>query len=68
MDEHHDFLLTGTIALEHLTGPSRGSVTWLNGQALEVSLSANRLLHITDPDSDEPAENPVAYLRRDNGS
>jgi len=68
VDEHHDFLLTGTIALEHLTGPSRGSVTWLNGQALEVSLSANRLLHITDPDSDEPAENPVAYLRRDNGS
>jgi hypothetical protein len=26
-------------ALEHLTGPARGTVTWLSGSALDVSLS-----------------------------
>jgi serine protease Do len=68
VDEDHGFLLSGTIALEHLTGPSRGTVTWLNGATLDVSLSANRLLRVTEAGAEDPAEYPVARLRRADGS
>jgi hypothetical protein len=40
-DERGADPLAGAAALEHLTGPSRGTVTWLSGLALDISLSPN---------------------------
>jgi serine protease Do len=53
---------TGGIVLEHLTGPSHGTVTWLNGSTLDVSLTASRFLHVSEARSGEPAEDTVARL------
>jgi len=35
-------------SLEHLTGPSRGTVTWLGGSALDISLSTGRLIQVAE--------------------
>jgi hypothetical protein len=43
-DERGTDPLAGAAALEHLTGPSRGTVTWLSGLALDISLSATSSL------------------------
>ncbi len=67
-DEPSDLFVTGTIALEHLTGPSRGTVTWLSGQELAISLSANRLLHVTESIPEEPVDEPLVLLRYVDGT
>jgi len=55
-------------ALEHLTGPSRGTVSWLSGKVLCLRLDPDRLARIVEePDADEPGET-VAVLRRDGGA
>ena len=41
-------LPAGTAALEHLTGPSRGTVTWFSGMAHDISLGANQFVHVFD--------------------
>ena len=51
-------------SLEHLTGPSRGAVTWLSGSALEVSLSANRILRVWEARPGPPRSGIAALLRR----
>jgi S1-C subfamily serine protease len=51
-------------ALEHLTGRSRGTVTWLGGPDLEVSLSPDRTLAVSETDTTEPGAGLVARLRR----
>ena len=43
-----------TASLEHLTGPARGTASWLSGVALDISLSDSRLIRITEPDDDLP--------------
>lgn len=53
-----------TAAFEHLTGPARGTATWLNGAVLNVSLIDARLIQITEPDSDQPDDSIIARLHR----
>lgn len=49
--------------LEHLTGPSRGTVTWLGGRALDISIDHNRLLRVWESRPDEPPAGLIARLR-----
>ena len=50
--------------LEHLTGPSRGTVTRFSASALDVSLSRGRFLHISVARPGEPRDDLVARLHR----
>jgi len=50
--------------LEHLTGPSRGTVTWLGGQALDIAIDRNRFLRVWESRPDEPPSGLIARLRR----
>ncbi len=50
-------------ALEHLTGPSRGTMTWLAEPEVELTLDARRLY--ASVDRARPGEDPVAHLHRD---
>lgn len=51
-------------ALEHLTGPSRGTITWLTGSVLDVSLGASQFIHVSDARAGEPRRDLVARLHR----
>lgn len=53
---------TDAAALEHLTGPSRGTVTWLSGPYLDISLSPNRFVRVSEALPGEPADDIVARL------
>jgi S1-C subfamily serine protease len=55
---------TVTAALEHLTGPARGTATWLSGAALDVSLSDNRLVRVTESSGEQPQGDIIARLHR----
>ncbi len=63
-DESDAYPLGGAAALEHLTGPSRGTVTWLNGSVLDISLSPRRFLRVTEARPGEPGGDLVARLHR----
>jgi S1-C subfamily serine protease len=63
-DERGADSLAGAAALEHLTGPSRGTVTWLSGPALDISLSPNRFIRVSEPRPGEPRDGLVARLHR----
>jgi len=63
-DEREADTLSGACALEHLTGPSRGTVTWLGGAILDITLDTKRLLHVSEAPPGEPPENLVARLLR----
>ncbi|MBE9476324.1 MAG: trypsin-like peptidase domain-containing protein [Proteobacteria bacterium] len=52
------------IALEHMTGPFRGSVTWLGASVLDVTLDAGRFIHITEARAGEPKKDRVARFHR----
>ena len=49
-------------ALEHLTGPSRGRVTWLGGSTLDVSLRPNRFLRVSETPAAEAPDDLIARL------
>ncbi len=51
-------------ALEHLTGPSRGTVTWLSASALDISLSSGRLIQVSEARPGDPPDDLVACLHR----
>ena len=51
-------------ALEHLTGPSRGTVTWLSASALDISLSSGRLIQVSKARPGDPPDDLVARLHR----
>jgi len=53
-----------TAALEHLTGPARGTAAWLSGAVLDVSLTDTHLIRITEPDSEQPVDTVIARLHR----
>ena len=59
-----DATRTVTAALEHLTGTPRGTVTWLSGVALDVSLSDNRRIRIAESAGGQPGADVVARLHR----
>ncbi|HJO68109.1 MAG TPA: trypsin-like peptidase domain-containing protein [Rhodospirillales bacterium] len=56
--------LTGVAALEHLTGPSRGKVTWLSASTSDISLSPGRFIRVLEARPSEPREDLVARLHR----
>ena len=61
MDEPVD--ISGSVAaLEHLTGPSRGKVSWLSMPLVCVSIDSDRLVHLS---GDGVGQDPkiVAELR-----
>jgi len=60
-DDGHSVVVAG---LEHITGPSRGTVTWLSGSDLDVLLSPNRVFHIANSRPGETQEDLVARLHR----
>ena len=51
-------------ALEHLTGPSRGSMAWCNHAALDVLLTASRHIVVSPTTSDDSREGLVARIRQ----
>jgi serine protease Do len=52
-----------TASLEHMTGPARGTVSWLFGPVLDVSLSKNEIISISECNDDIPPEGTIARLR-----
>lgn len=55
--------------LEHLTGPSRGTATWVGERKLNVTLGAGRLLNVSAAEpADDDGEVVVARLRRSDGT
>ncbi|TDJ20752.1 MAG: hypothetical protein E2O65_01445, partial [Gammaproteobacteria bacterium] len=53
-----------TATLDHLTGSARGTATWLSGAALDVSLSEDRLVRITESGGEQPDGEIIARLHR----
>jgi S1-C subfamily serine protease len=51
-------------ALDHLTGSARGTATWLSGAVLDVSLSEDRLVRITESGGEQPEGGTIARLHR----
>jgi S1-C subfamily serine protease len=54
--------------LEHLTGPSRGTVTWLSQSAIDISLTPARMIRVSTARSDELPEGMIARLRQTDGT
>jgi serine protease Do len=52
------------VALEHMTGSSRGSITWLSASTLDVTLDAGCLVHISETQAGERRKDLVARLHR----
>lgn len=57
----HDESGTAVAALEHLTGPSRGTLTWLAEPMLDIRLDSHGLISVGPPKEDDSA---IARLRR----
>lgn len=57
-----------TAALEYLTGPARGTATWLSGSTLDITLRGNRLVRIRAPAGDEAQNEVIARLHRSEDS
>ncbi|MCP5072393.1 MAG: hypothetical protein GY947_03755 [Rhodobacteraceae bacterium] len=53
------------VALEHMTGPSRGGVTWLRAPTLDVTLDAGCYIHIEEAQPGEAPDDLVARLHRE---
>jgi len=53
---------TGPAALKHLTGPSRGSVSWLGASSLKVFLDPSRVIHTAKTKPGEALGNEIAHL------
>jgi S1-C subfamily serine protease len=51
-------------ALEHLTGPSRGTVTWVGEKDLRVTLTPDRLVQVSPEEAAAVEGEEVARLRR----
>ncbi len=56
--------MTGIASFEHLTGHSRGTTTWLRGDAIDVVLGPNAMLRVHSPESPGQDGNAIAHLRR----
>ncbi len=56
--------LVRVAALEHLTGPSRGSVAWFNEAPMDVLLSSNRHIVISPSIPGEPREGLIARIQQ----
>ena len=47
-NERDAYPLAGATALEHLTGPFRGTAIWLSGSTLDISLTTNLFLRVSE--------------------
>ncbi|MCP5086288.1 MAG: hypothetical protein GY952_05740 [Rhodobacteraceae bacterium] len=56
------------VALEHMTGPSRGGVTWLRAPTLDVTLDAGCYIHIEEANPGEEPDDLVARLHQEGDS
>ena len=63
-DERITVPIAGAAALEHLTGPSRVKVTWLGASAVDVSLTPERFIHVSEARPGELSEDLIARLHR----
>jgi S1-C subfamily serine protease len=54
----------GTAFLEHLTGPSRGTVTPLTDSTLDIFLSPKRFIHVSQTPPGDAEDHLVARLHR----
>ena len=63
-DERDAAPLTAVAALEHQTGPSRGTVTWLGASTSDITLSRERLIRVSEARPGEPRDDLVARLHR----
>ena len=63
-EERDENPMAGAVALEHLTGPYRGTVTWLSGSALDISLSPNQFIRVSEARPGEPRDDLLARLHR----
>ncbi len=52
------------VALEHMTGPARGSVSWLGAPTLDITLDAGCYLHVSETAPGPSPEDLVARLHR----
>ena len=64
---HPEDIPDDVAVLEHLTGPSRGTVTWLSVAELDLFVDPNRFIHALVPRSGMERENLVARLHRVDG-
>jgi len=60
--------LGAAASLEHLTGASRGMVSWLNAGSLAVHLSAQNTLRVVEAEANAPPDTEMARLHRAKGS
>ncbi len=51
-------------SLEHLTGPSSGTVNWLGETSLDISLDPHRRIHVESLKKKIPGADTVARMRR----
>ena len=63
-DERGAKPLAGAADLEHLTGPSRGTVIWLSGSALDLSLRSNQFIRVSEARPGERRDDLIARLHR----
>ncbi len=56
--------MTGIASFEHLTGHSRGTTTWLRGDAIDVVLGPNAMLRVQSPDDTAQPTDAIAHLLR----
>ena len=71
MDENSNNLATvqtATASMEYLTGPARGTASWLIGIAVDVSPGKDHMICIVDPDVGLPQDKIIARLHRSNDS
>ena len=60
--------LPGVAAFEHLTGPSQGTVTWLNESTSDIHLNPNCLISVSEAHPGDPQEYVIARLHPAKGS
>ncbi len=59
---------TAAASLEILTGPARGTLCWLEGSTLDLSLDAENRLRVAEPGNASDAARAVARLHRSDDS
>lgn len=67
-NDRHNLDLPGAFALEHLTGPARGTLAWLSGPVLVVTLSGNRMLRLSRTEPSDTSRKVLARFQIADGS
>ena len=65
-DERITAPIAGAAALEHLTGPSLGKVTWLSASTVDIYLTPERFIRVSEARLGGPSEGLIARLHRAN--